>query len=109
MNCPTCQALIPDNRVACPLCTSKLNDEALAAAQASYLPKILDGKDDLRTALIGGQRHVRMFGTEITFCNKAISRGNKRGYLPWDQLDKSDVCTQCRIRVRAVAQEVAAA
>jgi len=93
----------------CMDCVKKKSNAAVEARQLQALSQIVRGKGALKTAVISRVRHLSMFGFDLTWCKTEVKASHKKGYLEWDELDKADVCTNCRIRVRRAAQDAVAA
>lgn len=111
MTCPDCHNPLPDLALVCPACLLKRNESAVYEQQLVFLVSVVKGRYSLKTAVIGRVRHIWMFGERVTrtWCGDDITRAHKRGVLAWDELEKHDVCTKCRIEVRRAAQEAVAA
>lgn len=108
MICPACRHDIPDNLIACPLCTSRKSEAAYKTFQHGYLRRVAAGESQLKILPQDGVRHILMVGVSRGFCGRDVrSRITPRfvTYGP-DSPTLIGICNECREAVKKAIEEI---
>lgn len=95
--CPTCHLEIPKQNLACPICTERNGNRALAQQQLQFLRKAAAGKVQLITRRAPGSpaRHVQMFGYLLGFCGVLFTPQSKPNWIDYESDEMKKVCVHC--------------
>jgi hypothetical protein len=105
MTCATCSRPIPDELLACAICTQERSARASRKFQYAPLRTVIAGLGKLTTRRIEHQRHVQMFGAEQTYCGLPVSPQHPRSRVDYDPAELSRVCDRCRARLDELIAE----
>jgi hypothetical protein len=103
--CPTCNRIIPDKLMVCPVCLEERSRIALRAYQLDLLRKVLAGDAELPVRAIKGKRHIQIFGAEKTHCGQPVSPQHRRSHIPWEPAELNKICAGCRFAVTRLMEE----
>jgi hypothetical protein len=106
--CPICDTRVPADLLVCPVCVQQASDRAVRAYQYLPLRAIEAGDGYLIERLLRQERHLQMFGCEITFCGLEITQGRPRYWIRPDPQKLRGVCEKCREQVEAILAEALA-
>lgn len=108
MFCNRCRNPIPDNLLACPVCTDRDGDQTLMKHQLAFLERVAHGDWRLVTYRNpDGKQHIRLFGSDRGYCGEPLTMQRKlRKEIQYTPDDLANVCAACRISVRKLMEEV---
>jgi hypothetical protein len=105
MTCVTCLRPIPDELLACAICTQERSARALRKFQYAPLRTVIAGLGQLTTRRIEQIRHVQMFGADQTYCGLPVSPQHPRSRVDYDPAELSRVCSKCRSQLDELIEE----
>jgi hypothetical protein len=106
--CGACNTRVPADLLVCPVCIQQASDRAVRAYQHHPLREIAAGDGYLIERIIRQDRHLQMFGTEVTFCGHEITKGRPRFWVRFREKEMRGVCEQCRTQVEEILAEARA-
>jgi len=103
--CSGCGSRVPADLLFCPVCVQQASDRALRTYQHRPLRAIDAGDGYLIERILRQERHLQMFGAEITFCGLEITQGRPRYWIRPDPQKLRGVCEKCRAMVEEILAE----
>ena len=98
--------LIPDGKLACPMCVEAAGEAAMRRMQQQYLQKAIHGEFGyfLRVAK-AKPRHVIQFNSTRTFCGMQLDVQPKITHEPYTTAVLDQVCGGCRFGIAQALSE----